>query len=236
MGYVKVIQSGKRVETFEYDRYPQGGRPFGKRTAPNPYRKNVGRRRDNALRARENFRRLVAANLGGNVSPAFITLTFAFDVGTKAAFKNLKRFAERLRRTRFPTLRYIAVVEWQKRGRLHFHLLVWGIDEKTIATERKTRNLQRVWLRGYLDARPSDGHPRLATYMAKYLFKAMSDIRYGHQKAYTTSRNVVRPLLWKNDEATQYMELMELSTRPACSNREYMTQFLGRANYKQFDL
>jgi len=236
MGYIKVIQSLRRIETFQYERFPQTGRAFGKRDAPNPYRKMLGRRRDNALRAREDFRRLVSANLDGVASPSFLTLTFASDISLSEAYKNLKRFFEHLRRTRYSNVRYIAVVEWQRRGVPHFHILIWGVPSYVVQEERSTRNLQRIWLRGYLDIRPSDGSPKLATYMAKYLFKALSDKRYGHRKAYSASRNVMRPVLYKNGEAANYMDLMQLSTLDPLQEKEYKTQYLGRANYKQYDI
>jgi len=138
----------------------------------------------NVQRCVSAFRRLVRANLVGDECPAFLTLTYVQIVSLKTAWSDFKGFILRLKR-RNPRLKYVAVVEFQKRGAPHFHVLAWGIKKEIQEAERDTRYIQHQWLRGWVDLVRTDGHPAISSYMSKYMRKAMHDPRLSGQKAYT---------------------------------------------------
>jgi len=59
---------------------------------------------------------------------------------------------------------------------------------------RGTRELQRLWARGYVDllGATSSG-AGIAGYMAKYLVKGLADVRLANSRGYSASRNIHRP-------------------------------------------
>lgn len=258
MGYSKAIASGRLIEYWNYERTPPARINVSKGVR-GQYRKNGRRRADNARRARDNFKRLVSANLVGDRNPALLTLTVYRGLSTATAFLYLRELFRTLRDARGWNLRYISVVEFQKRGSIHFHTLVWGLPDEIICThkrgtahalcrnrgtcERTTRNIQRNWLAGYCDLHQTDGSPKLATYLAKYLFKEM--LREGDDstgkntkrayKAYSSSRNIMRPVQVTAGATYFLLDQVGVDKYPV-QEKEYDTQWLGRALYKRYDL
>jgi len=258
MAYSKAILAGSRLEWWHYERSPPQRINVSKRVR-GEYRKNSRRRADNARRARENFRRLVAANLGRDGNPALLTLTVYRGLSTATAFLYLRELFRTLRDIGYRDLRYISVVEFQKRGSIHFHVLVWGLPYEIVCThkrghahavclnrgkcERSTRNIQRLWMAGYCDLHTTDGSPKLASYMAKYLFKEM--LREGEDttskntkrsyKAYSASRNIMRPVQVAAGAVYYLLDQVGVDKSPV-QQKEYDTQWLGRANYKRYQM
>jgi len=240
--YTKVIQSGNLLEVYQYEKapLPVSRRPRKKAQA-NAYKRprNLNRRRgDNVLRLSRGFIRLVRANLGGIHRPAFITLTFERDIPLGDAWGCLSAFAKCCRRNFGEAFRYIAVPEFQKRGTIHFHLLAWGLDSETIANERYNRTLQNIWALGYVDCIATDGSPKLAGYIGKYMRKGMLDARLSGSKAYSCFGRIVRPVLLGGSALPFANEIwgIDLSTATPLRERAFSTQWLGEAKYRSYQL
>lgn len=140
----------------------------------------------------------------------------------------------------FPTRPIYCGCRVSATGSNHFHVLIWGLSDEIIASERATRNLQRLWLRGFVDIVATDGHPKIATYLSKYLFKTVFDTRLGGQKAYSASRNIMRPLSCTNDAALGRVgELFSgdaWNTIEKLSEKTYETQWLGTCKRTLYQL
>lgn len=249
MGHTKAILSGDILEIYTYERsLPQrrtkrkkadrGGYPFASKK----------RRPDSINRLRANFLRLVRANLTRKQSPAFASFTMLQIVPYKRAVIHFTRFTQRLRARCGGDIAIIAVPEWQKRGAIHFHALIWGLpvdyvdnapaNDQTEITETDlkesvNRNLQHLWGWGYVDCISTDGSNKLAGYMAKYMLKGMHDERLRGKRAYHTSRNVLRPVSSSLGTMALFLEHQEVIHNPPLQVREYNAQFLGRAHYKK---
>lgn len=87
-------------------------------------------------------------------------------------------------RIEFPDSHVLFVPELSPRGRIHFHGLLfnvpeeWGDQKKgkytiSIGRERKERFFAKLWGYGFVDIKRTDGSPRLATYIAKYVAKGV---------------------------------------------------------------
>jgi len=252
VGYNKIFLYGHTIELYKYDRDidferiggHRGGHPSpagvsdvgGVHSPENAESDRKKKRADNAKRASVNFKRLVRANLGGTENPLFITLTYKQNITSLAdCYRDFTTFVQALR-YRQKTARYIAVPEFQKRGAVHFHLISWGVPKAVlgIPLEYPANAIQsHLWRHGFIFVKETDGHARIANYLAKYMAKAFADTRLGGSKAYTCSRNIVRPVSYKgiSDNAISYllddflspdMELVE--------NRSFDTMFLGHCN------
>jgi len=244
--YTKIVKSGTLVEIFSYAKAPE---PYQRRRKSRT--RNPRRYRRNVSRSRATFFRLVRSNLGAGARPAFVTLTMREVVSVKAGWRAYTLFSQRLKNSFKGRAALVGVLEFQERGAIHFHCLVWGLTDEEIAQERSTRRIAKLWGHGFVDVRQSDGSPKLAGYLAKYMFKAMYDERLSGQKSYSASRSLVRsvPLTGKEAVALVVFEIEggRINTDGTLSigvdnplvpeiEREYDTQWLGKCNYKAYNL
>jgi len=157
--YTKIIKSGNILEFYEYQKAPYKQRYHIRKSRASRSHKRLSRRADNLGRTKRNFERLVWSNLSRENPPVLLTLTMLQIMEIGPAFKELTAFFRRLRRVSIfgKSFRYIAVPEFQKRGAVHFHCLVWGFPKEAL-NERVTRYLQRQWLRGFCDLLLTDDH------------------------------------------------------------------------------
>jgi len=241
--YQKIIRSGSLVEIYTYEKDPPEYRPRKKSRYKNPRR-----RKRNVSRARATFFRLVQANLGSGQRPAFLTLTMREIVPLRDGYRAFTRFIERWKYSQ-SGISYIAVPEFQERGAVHFHCLVWGLSDEEIFRERSQRRIAKLWSHGFIDIRTSDGSPKLAGYLAKYMFKAMWDERLTGAKSYSASRSLVRPVSVKSKTAVAYIQgeidgdriNADGTISQGVDNRlvpekekEYNTEWMGKCNYKVY--
>lgn len=232
--YVKLIRSGTDVETWSYEKAPNPQRLEVARKRGRRISSNV-RRSDNIAKCRDSFRRLVRSNLKLDNPPGLCTLTFRDVVDISAGYRAYTEFVHKIRRIFGEQVSLIAVPEFQKRGSVHFHVLMFDFPYERIATERSTRYFARLWGHGFVDVVQTDGSPKLSTYLAKYMSKAMHDSRLSGKRAYSATRNVLRPVsLNRPHEIVWAYREWELSTPSSLvRSREYDTLFLGRCVYKQ---
>lgn len=250
--YTKIVQSGDLLEIYDYEKAPSNKRFVGSRHTykqgvcvacgkVRPQRYRLKRSKRHIQRAKDNFRRLVRASLSlGN--PYFVTLTMVSIVDIKEGYRHFTKFTNNLRKLYGKNIAWVAVPEFQRRGAVHFHALIWGIPYENYLRERDTRDLQTCWMRGWCDILASDGSPKIASYMAKYMSKTMSDDRLKGQKSYTASRNTVRSVLynsraqlaWIKEEHREIDAGDKLSRQPDFE-RVYKTEWLGRCHYRVYE-
>jgi len=231
--YTKVVQSGTQIEIYEYERDPPQKAPRKKKR--NAYRKRSSR---NVFRARSTFFRLVRSNIGTNKRPALLTLTMREVCTLREAWRAFTLFAQRVRAKRKGVFSFVAVPEFQKRGAVHFHVLAWGLSDDEIISERHTRRIALLWGHGFVDIRPTDGSPKLAGYLSKYMFKAMWDERLLGNKSFSSSRNLVRSVSISAPSAVDVAKEQWGITGDTVplTEKTYSTKWMGSCNYKTYSL
>lgn len=251
MGYNKFIKSGSTFELYEYEKDIRISAPRARKVVnarkpcnldldiggADPFSQGyVGKRQDNARRASMAFRRLILCNLTGFNFPLLVTITYAENQeDIRIGYKDFKTFIQSLRYKFGKVFRYVAVPEFQKRGAVHFHALFWGLPEGIFDTERKTRQLAILWGKGFIYLKKTDGDDRLSSYLAKYMVKAFLDFRLKGQRAYTSSRNCLRPEIVAGFSPVWPVvdDLVGVDNSPLLE-KEYMTQWLGKGRYRLF--
>jgi len=235
VAYTKIIQAGNSIEQWTYEREPNPDRLNRKKPRTKAIFR-LERRADNIVRCRNSFRRLVQANLSEANPPALLTLTMAEIVEIGDAYRAYTLFCKRLRGVYGSGISWIAVPEFQKRGAVHFHILIFGLPYEAIRNERRTRDLANIWGLGFCDIKKTDGSGKLASYLAKYMSKAMHDIRLMGKRGYSASRNVLRPVSLNSPfQIRVFRDVWGLAgDNGLVREREYGTLFLGRCVYKQF--
>jgi len=231
--FIKTIRNGDRVEMYIYEKCPMTF-PF-KRQGPKLPRGFYHCRRDDHIKAmRRRFVRMCWRIFDSQkTNPALLTLTFSDHV-TSVSIAYL-RFKEGMRRIKFeyPNLEYIAVPEFTKKGRVHFHLVVWGIPEWHVASERDYRRIASLWGHGFIDINPTNGSKKLISYIFKYCIKASWYSRLVNQKAYTRSRSMKidkEKITWSFNQTISPVDNWD----SIIFTVEYDTKYLGRGTYYLF--
>lgn len=243
MGYTRIVQSGDTIELYEYQKnyvhprkrdYTKNTRRASSHCDSDTF---VRPRTHRSLkRAKERLIRLVSANLDTKETTAFLTLTLERERPVEVAYSYLSLYWKRLTK-KYNGIRYIGVPEWQKRGVLHFHFLVWGLPREITDNkrERGTRNLQRQWHRGLCDVRIARYiSPRLGGYLAKYLQKSFYDPRLRNRRAYTCSRNVRKVYSGGSNALADYLDELMPVDKLIDKEHQYDTLWLGVCRYTRF--
>jgi len=267
MGYKKIVQFGDLIEIYEYeknlnrkDKAPsrlQAVRLSNPQSSNGSYAtldvrkkrqkesrlqqirsKTYERSKRSVKRAKLAFFRLVHHNNCSADTIHFLTLTFAYDVTHKEACRHVARFMEKIKRARPDlSLSYISVPELTKKGRFHFHLLVYGLPPETQKNERETRNFQRQFQRGYIDiVRADDISPKIAGYMAKYMAKALGDTRYEATRGYNCSRNIKKITSHGSNSLDEYDDLILPDDFDQVDTKVYDVPYLGACQYKKIKI
>lgn len=144
-------------------------------------------RRRNSIKALNKIRRLTLNNFN-NDYVKLLTLTFGdcdFDItNPKICNKKLSKFLQKLREL-FPDFKYLGVIEFQKRGAVHYHILC---DLPFVDKER----LAKMWKHGFIDIRKPDYV--IGTYLFKYLAKDLNDEKLKGVRVYFRSKNLKKYL------------------------------------------
>jgi len=255
MSYTKTIYYGSRFEITTYEERPRNlgisrsgfsrvvrgqGTALPDENSVQPLESPKERRPDAIRRAKINFFRLVHANMGQSNFPVFASLTYTENMqDLRQGRKDFNAFAKYLRMQFGSQIRYICVAEFQVRGAIHFHTLIWGIPIGVVRSERDTRLVASLWGKGFVDLKETDGNSRIASYMSKYMGKLFGDLRLGKKKAYIASQNITRPIITQNDILSKYFfDAVEpnLSTALKLRDIEFSTQYLGKGRYRLFQV
>lgn len=229
----KVIISGNVLETFTFEHgYSRGlqGRNNSGRFSNSTTSEEKKYNREKVLnRARARVRRLANANPQLN---KFLTLTFKDNItDLKVANKLFKNFILRLnyycKKQGASKFEYIAVVEFQKRGAVHYHLLcnLPYVQADIIET---------IWGNGFIYINKIDNVDNVGAYITKYMTKKSQDKRLIENRSYFTSQGLNEPKIMENCEDISFL----LKNKKVV--REYQSTFengySGKVSYTQFVL
>ncbi len=232
----KYVITGDIVEVYEYSQFCKGKggahRTIEKSTDIENSLKNYA---NTNQRRRDIVRRLACCNFNNNYDK-FITLTFRENLqDVKECNKLFKQFIQRLKR-KYTDLKYLAVIEFQERGAVHYHLLcnIPYIEQK---------ELQSIWGNGFIYINAITHVDNIGAYVVKYMTKDNTDTRLQGLKAYLYSRNLKRPSEYVNYDfkefakiETKIEERYHLQQRNAVYEALYDTEKLGTCDYKQYNI
>lgn len=214
---LKLIISGLNIDLYECVSFI-------------PLNYNSNKRKKNSLRdytpynlfkARKKLINYCYANPNLN---KFLTLTYSSFINKLSQSNNLfNNFNVKIRNL-FPNYKYIAVPEYQKSGRLHYHLLnnLPYIPKEKIA---------KLWGNGYIDVRRLDNKKNIPIYVGKYISKEII-VREKGKKKFFTSQNIVKPKTLYNEDAQEFMQSENLKTKYSKIYKSYF----GDIKYINYEL
>lgn len=252
--YRKLIVSNHVMEIYEYERMPVTGEvkqddgydPFDYENTKLPAEKDrtLERRQQTVRDARNITRRLALMNF--KAGDKFITLTFDPKKFTEDELRDIsftddlfKKFIMRFN-YRFDTkLKYIAVREFHKSGRIHYHMICdWKKDLLFEDEIRENERLlgEKVWKHGFVDIKQMDHVDNVGAYIVKYMTKNVAVHFFKGKKIYLCSKGLERPIVYKDYEAEQIIKQYELDRKKEVFTNSYESEYLGQITYKEYNL
>jgi len=195
LSFEKLVVSGDLYEHFLYERPIVWNKNASARSCSRGTRSDAQRREDNLYSVRQQIRRLVECNNEKwGYPPVFLTFTFKENI-TDVTYANsifhdfIRRLASEIRKRP----RYLAIIEFQKRGAVHYHCVFFNLDIAIEQRERRERFIAHLWGAGFVDIERIRNARVASAYVCKYLDKAVHDKRLIGRKAFFTSRSLFRP-------------------------------------------
>lgn len=224
----KLVKSGNHLELYTYQKTMYRGY-FKKKKKKKTEKKQIDffafgnsrfslvnelnkheRRKDNLTRTRRNIKRLINSNPDMN---KFITLTFAENVqDINDANYEFKKFVQRLK-FHYGSFKYLAVIEFQKRGAVHYHLVsslpipdfeildsfyfVNGKKKRKKTKKQKEFEIKfskQFWQNGFVDCTTVKNCTNLGAYLCKYLGKETNELLYKKKKFFYSKNTLDKPL------------------------------------------
>lgn len=195
-------------------------------------------------RAKRNLRRLINANVGQygkDFTAKFLTLTFKENVqDIEHANYEFQKFIKRLNYHCFgmkkANLKYTCVVEFQKRGAIHYHTIIYNMPYL------KAKEIYNIWGNGFIKINKIDDIDNVGAYVTEYLGNAekgqgkdVEDDRLQGEKSYFSSRGLYKPV-----EITDKKIVEQIAAALPSENLTYAADFenehLGNITYKQYNL
>jgi len=226
----KAIISGKQIEIYEYKESVIYGYLDTKKGSKG--RQSVASDEDKEInrekvfkRARTNLRRLINANIESDSK--FLTLTFKDNItDLDLANKEFKKFIMRLNYNFKIKLKYSCVIEFQKRGAIHYHVILYNLNGKV-----DLNKLSDIWGHGFIKLNKINGIDNVGAYICKYMTKT-DDKRLEGRKMYFNSRNLIKPTEIKDLEIVNALVGSLQNQSPKYENT--FTNEYNSINYKQY--
>lgn len=192
------------------------------------------------------FRLIRKINNNFTSSSSFFTLTYAENMqDNNEAKKDFEEFNRSVRRAARrgsikmdPNYKYVAVIEYQKRGAIHFHMIInspW-LD---------VRGLKKYWKHGIIrnesvklrEKNVNKGVDNVGAYLTKYVTKFERQQKY--LNLYSCSKNLSDPkkmYLYGEDSETVKKLIAKYADAPRAMVNEYVSEFHGLIRYEQINI
>lgn len=245
----KLIVSGQIVEFYKYDLpvrknnelsafsekwKEEFGDSFSCKTAEEKAMSSF-------YRSKKNARRIIFSNAwkwfkenGKPHPPFFLTLTFEDNIqdlklANRIFSKFLQRFNYKLTNIKKAYLQYIGVVEFQQRGAIHYHVIIFNLPyiRKTVY-----KTIRELWGKGRIDLKMVKRTKTLVSYLSKYMIKESESGKLSGKKRYFTSRKIKRPIILT--EPYHVLTIIGSLHDRLIYEKIFKTGFIGDVEYKEF--
>lgn len=228
----KIVISGGVKEVYDYGKDLKFGKSGQKRFVLRRGDRIRKRTAFSLSRSRLRIRRLIEANRGyWGCMPVFVTFTFAENLVVLSEANLLwKKFVMRLRYELKFSPKYISIVEFQKRGAIHYHAIFFNLP---FINDIKTR-FSKTWGHGFINIKAVTHVNSLGGYISKYLQKDIADIRLFNEKCFFVSRGLQKPFVTRYPPVP--VDFLDLPPVEYVLEdiREYNSKWTGRTIYKRY--
>lgn len=239
----KLVTSGNILELYSYEKEVRTGKDADRDN--NNGRKGNGKvsdwdifkekqeknRSDTLVKAKKNLRRLINSNVDRyGETTKFLTLTYAENVtDVKLSNYNFKKFVQRLNYKLSIKLKYSVVIEFQKRGAIHYHVVAYNLPYVPSDV------LEDIWGYGFIKVNKIDHVDNVGAYITKYMTKDNDDPRLKGNKCYFSSRGLLEPVETIVDEK-EIEDLRQSLSQNEVYSATFESEYLGNIHYSQINL
>ena len=236
----KLIISGNKIELYKYQALIKGAPKWKKKKTRIVKRRTKEQiieqakkseesnhkmevmRYSSLRRTRSRITRLINSN---DDIRTFITLTFKENITDLFVANDIfKKFIKRLKR-KFPKLKYLAVPEFQKRGAVHYHILV---NIEYLENDK----LADIWEQGFVMINKVRHINNLGMYISKYIGKDLFDVRYFGMRKILLSRNLNQPIVLTAYKGV--MNFLDKTKLKLLFEKKYISDWLGVIYYRLY--
>jgi hypothetical protein len=237
----KVVVSGDIIEIYRYERGIFKGKVNECGRAGYGFitdEQRTKNREVSLMRARRDLRRIVNANMGkwgDDVTCKFVTLTFRdnvkdLDMANQEFMRFIKRLNYKVYSKKCSHLKYTTVVEFQKRGAVHYHVVFYNLPFT------KADVIKEVWGNGFIKVNKIDDVDNVGAYVCKYLTKDNSDDRLRGRRSYFNSRGLKKPIEeFLDDEGLEIIK-KSLPGQAMTHEEVFDNEYVGKIEYEQYNL
>ncbi|MFA5080409.1 MAG: hypothetical protein WC472_02165 [Candidatus Paceibacterota bacterium] len=239
MAYAKIIISGKSIDYYRFQLEPPLlGTP--RNVDKDKKKEKIEADPNNSLyRTKRIINELINCNAwewhkknGRPYPPYFLTLTFKENIqDLKEANREFSKFIQRYNYELFgekkARLKYLGVPEFQKRGAIHYHVIIFNLPYKK---KRVYRTLFKLWGKGRVELKIVVTMKSLINYLSKYLTKDLLDNKLSNKKRYFCSRNLKKPVVIKDFGFAERV-IKNIDKSRIVFQKNYYNEYLGEAQH-----
>lgn len=180
------------------------------------------------IRARNTIRRLALSNFSNKSK--FITLTFGDHItDIKQANKYFTAFVKKMKKKQ-KEFKYLAVIEFTKAGRIHYHMLC-NMDYM------KAKDIETMWGQGFIKINRITHVDNIGAYVVKYMTKDDADERLIGKKMYQRSRGMDEPKELVGAQAEYIMAQLEKEGKKIVYSSSYENKQTGnKIEYIEYNM
>ena len=193
----------------------------------------------NIIRTKLECQRLAKAN--AKYWTSFVTLTYEENfTDISASKKHLHNFVRQVTRIK-PDFRYLCIIEFQKRGAIHYHLLtnLSPQDNNIIVPQKSNKKYYDVkqWKKGFSGYEDVSGDiKKIVGYISKYMSKECDDRLFGVRR-YSYSKNLDRPVTsyidTSDSKQLEYLQRL-LKDKTTIYENTYRDKYDDEVFFKEF--
>ena len=165
---------------------------------------------------------------GRAFKPVFYTINFHKILPLDYCHREFKLFIKKLNYHFKLDLKYLAVVEYQKRGAVHYHMVLFNMPYISF------KELDKYWCHnGTCTIKLLRDTVGMADYITKELSKTFKYNELDNRKKYFCSKNLLKPVIEYSENKIK-VELNSMGEHKIFKNKNYNTKFLGEVSQVQY--
>jgi hypothetical protein len=248
----KLVISGSKIELYEFEKEISYGKGTSSRRRNKVYQEPIEKTEEEKRKIRErgswkskrDLQRLINANVGvwtnkkGRVYMLFfLTLTFAENIkDVKKANNEYRKFIQKINyeilgSKKGKYLEYVCVPEFQKRGAVHYHIVIFNLPFMKNVYDK----LRKLWGKGRLKLDSIDNVKNVGYYVTKYMTKDIQNEKMKGLKKYFSSKGVKRSKIVRRKTDVDFF-VGFIPENTVVSKKDHDLEFGGKFKHTVFDV
>ena len=222
----KMVISGKFIDIYKYDKLVVTGFNRDINLNKKSEGKSSNQKSQSSIhRTKKNIRNITNSN---PQLTKFLTLTFKKNI-EDIDFANYEfmQFVKRMK-FKYPDFQYLAVIEFQKRGAVHYHIIcnLPYVNKKLIA---------KKWGHGFIKIKRINRINNMGGYISKYVSKDTDNMKLFNKKKFFHSKDLFMPLEIINEwQFNNYYNNFDIENRVPIFEKTIESEYRGKIKIKQY--